>query len=53
MGTLRYTKPDGSEVTIPFDVIYLLQLLGGQPKIFAYITGDAMGVLREHGLLPG
>jgi len=48
----RYIKQDGSEVTIPFDVIYLLQIRKGQPKIFAYITGDEMGVLKEHGLLP-
>jgi|GEM_PF-217350 len=48
----KYVKQDGSKVEIPFDVIYLLQLLDGQPKIFAYITGDEMGVLKEHGLLP-
>jgi hypothetical protein len=48
----RYIKQDGSEVAIPFDVIYLLQILDGQPKIFAYITGDEMQVLKEHGLLP-
>lgn len=48
----RYVKPDGEEVHIPFDVIYLLQIQAGTPRIFAYITGDEQGTLRKHGLLP-
>jgi hypothetical protein len=47
-----HVKPDGGEVNIPFDVVYLLQMLDGVPRIFAYITGDEQGVLRAHGLLP-
>jgi len=49
----QYKKRDGGEETIDFDVIYFLQLLGNQPKIFAYITGDEQKVLQEHGLIPG
>lgn len=48
----RYQKPDGSEVAIPFQVVYMLQVLDGTPRIFAYVTGDEQRVLREHGLLP-
>lgn len=48
-----YVKKDGSGIRIDFEVIYFLQTLGGQPKIFAYITGDEAKVLKEHGLIPG
>lgn len=48
-----YSKKDGSEESIEFDVIYFIQTAGEQPKIFAYITGDEQGVLRERGLIPG
>jgi hypothetical protein len=46
----RYIKPDGAEVRIDFEVIYLLTLQSGAPQIFAYITGDEQKVLAEHGL---
>jgi steroid delta-isomerase-like uncharacterized protein len=46
----RYIKDDGSRDKIEFDVTYLLHFEGGEPKIFAYITGDEERVLREHGL---
>ncbi|MEN6517963.1 MAG: hypothetical protein ABFC38_07185 [Methanospirillum sp.] len=32
-------------------MIYLLQMTGAGPKIFAYITGDEEGELRRLGLL--
>jgi len=47
-----YEKPDGKPVEIAFAVIYLLQINGQQPRIFAYITGDEQLALQEHGLLP-
>ncbi|HWR25053.1 MAG TPA: hypothetical protein VN278_02355 [Methanosarcina sp.] len=47
-----YGKSDGSEERIEFDVIYFVQILEEKPKIFAYITGDEQGVLREKGLIP-
>ena len=46
-----YIKKDGSGVRIDFDVIYMLQTIGKRPKIFAYITGDEEGALRERGLI--
>lgn len=47
-----YNKRDGSEELIEFDVIYFVQIIDEKPKIFAYITGDEQGVLREKGLIP-
>jgi hypothetical protein len=47
-----YNKRDGREEQIDFDVIYFVQIIGEKPKIFAYITGDEQGVLREKGLIP-
>lgn len=48
-----YNKKDGSEESIEFDVIYFVQTINDQLKIFAYITGDEQGVLRERGLISG
>lgn len=48
----RYQKPSGEDVRIPFEVVYLVQVRDETPRIFAYITGDEQGVLRQHGLLP-
>jgi hypothetical protein len=49
----NYMKKDGSEESIDFDVIYFVQTINDQLEIFAYITGDEQGVLRERGLIPG
>jgi hypothetical protein len=47
-----YKRRDGSPVSIDFDVTYFLQTQRGQgPKIFAYVTGDEMAALEQHGLL--
>ncbi|HTN31115.1 MAG TPA: hypothetical protein VL178_09795 [Pseudomonas sp.] len=47
----RYRKKDGSEVSIPFDVLYLLQRRSGGPKIFGFIAGDEMAAFRAQGLV--
>jgi hypothetical protein len=47
----RYVAKDGREVSIDFDVHYLLQLIGGEPKVFGFISGDEQATLREHGLV--
>jgi len=47
-----YNKKDGREELIEFDVIYFVQTIDEKPKIFAYITGDEQGILREKGLIP-
>jgi hypothetical protein len=46
-----YRKRDGTEVSIPFDVMYLLQRRSGGPKIFGFVAGDEMAVYRQHGLV--
>lgn len=48
----KYQKQDGSQDEIEFDVIYFVQLLGDEPKIFAYITGDEQQVYKDKGLIP-
>jgi len=49
----EYLRKDGKKVSIDFDVIYFLQKIGEQPKIFAFIAGDEEQLLKENGLLPG
>lgn len=46
-----YRKRDGTKVSIPFDVLYLLQRRSGGPKIFGFIAGDEMAVYIKHGLV--
>lgn len=46
-----YNKKDQQDLVLEFDVIYLLQDINQELKIFAYITGDEQGVMREHGLI--
>lgn len=43
----------GKTGTIEFEVLYFVQMTGGGPRIFAYITGDEEGELRRLGLLDG
>ena len=47
----RYRKKDGKEEIIDFSVFYFTQLQKGEPKIFAYVTGDEQKVLKERGLI--
>lgn len=46
-----YRKRDGTEVSIPFDVLYLLQRRGSGPKIFGFVAGDEMALYKKHGLV--
>jgi len=47
----QYRNGDGEGERIDFDVIYLLEINGERPRIFAYITGDEEKALRERGLI--
>lgn len=47
----EYQKKDGSRLTIPFDVLYLVQRRDQGPKIFAFVAGDEMALYRQHGLV--
>lgn len=46
-----YVKPSGEEMSIAFDVTYLLQFAPDGPKIFAFIAGDEMDAYRRAGLI--
>jgi len=46
-----HERKDGSSVSIPFEVTYLLQRREGKPKIFAYIADDEMSLYRQYGLV--
>ena len=46
-----FETKDGPKVDIQFEVIYFLQSINEQLKIFAYITGDEQGELRKRGLV--
>jgi hypothetical protein len=47
-----YERKDGRQERIEFDVIYLVQRTGDQPRIFAYVTGDEEKLYQEKGLVP-
>lgn len=49
----KYAQKEGKSDMIDFDVIYFLQILDDQPKIFTYITGDEEQTYKDHGLVPG
>jgi hypothetical protein len=48
--TSTYTRKGQPDVTIDFDVHYLVQKLGGEPKIFGWVSGDEQEVLKRHGV---
>ncbi|WP_139793164.1 nuclear transport factor 2 family protein [Ensifer aridi] len=45
-----YDVKDRPDVTIDFEVHYLVQMRDGEPKIFGWISGDEEAVLKEHGI---
>jgi len=44
----RGTEPD---VSIDFEVHYLVQQLESDPKIFGWVSGDEQAVLKQHGII--
>jgi len=48
--TSVYERSDQPDVTIAFDVHYLVQTLDGHPKIFGWVTGDEQALLKKHGI---
>lgn len=49
--TAVYDRGDEPDVSIDFEVHYLMQQLGDEPKIFGWITGDEQAALKEHGII--
>lgn len=48
--TATYVRKDGSDVSIDFDVHYLVQVLDGDAKVFGWISGDEQALLKQHGI---
>ena len=46
-----YAREGQPDVTIDFDVHYLVQQLGAEPKVFGWVSGDEQAVLKEHGII--
>lgn len=46
-----YARGDQPDVSIDFDVHYLVQKLDGEPKVFGWVSGDEHALLREHGIM--
>ena len=46
-----YVRNDKPDVTIDFDVHYLVQQLGAEPKVFGWVSGDEQAVLKEQGII--
>ncbi len=47
-----YHTADDRRDVIDFEVIYFVQVIDTEPKIFAYITGDEEQTYKDHGLVP-
>ncbi len=47
-----YERQDKADVTIEFEVHYLLQVLAGVVKVFGWVAGDEQALLRERGIIP-
>jgi hypothetical protein len=46
-----YVRNDKPDATIDFDVHYLVQQIGAEPKVFGWVSGDEQAVLKEHGII--
>ena len=49
--TATYARKEQPDVEIEFDVHYFVQMLGGKPKVFGWVSGDEQALLREHGIV--
>jgi hypothetical protein len=49
-GTAVYARNEQPDVTIDFEVHYLVQKLDGDPKIFGWVSGDEQALLKKHGI---
>jgi hypothetical protein len=49
--TATYAREEQPDVAIDFDVHYLVQELGKEPKVFGWISGDEQALLKKHGIV--
>lgn len=45
-----YARKDQPDLSIDFEVHYLMQKLDGEPKVFGWIAGDEQELLKKHGI---
>ena len=48
--TATYARDGREDVAIDFEVHYLVQMLGDEPKVFGWVSGDEEALLRRHGV---
>jgi len=46
-----YDRGGEPDISIDFEVHYLVQQLEDRPKIFGWISGDEQAVLKQHGII--
>ncbi|MBZ7922236.1 nuclear transport factor 2 family protein [Ensifer adhaerens] len=49
--TATYARKGQADTSIDFDVHYLVQVVGGEAKVFGWISGDEQALLKEHGII--
>jgi hypothetical protein len=49
--TAIYSRPAAPDISIDFDVHYLVQKLEGEPKIFGWVSGDERALLQAYGIV--
>ena len=49
--TATYARTEQPDVAIDFDVHYFVQKLGGEPKVFGWVSGDEQALLRKHNII--
>ncbi|QRI64140.1 nuclear transport factor 2 family protein [Shinella sp. PSBB067] len=46
-----YARKDQPDVTVDFDVHYLVRMLDGEATVFGWVTGDEQALLEKHGIV--
>ena len=49
--TATYGRKGRPDVTIDFEVHYLVQKLDREPKVFGWVAGDEQALLKRHGII--
>lgn len=49
--TAIYDRGSEPDISIDFEVHYLMQQLEDVPKVFGWISGDEQAVLKQHGII--
>lgn len=49
--TAIYDRGSAPDISIDFEVHYLVQQLQDAPRIFGWVSGDEQAVLRQHGII--